>query len=836
MTFLNAFMLLGLATIAIPILIHLLNRSKPRLIEWGAMQFLLASLSARNRRIKIEDAILLCMRCLALVALVLAMARPFLPSMSAVPWVLILPGLLVAALCTGIAAIVWSDRVLRGRLLKTAGVMLVVAVLASLVEQRIQARRWLTAGGGSDTVILLDASLSMTRVSDERSNFSRAVEEASLLIEQARSADAISIVLGGPVPQALIRRPTSDRRELLRALRSAQCRPAGGVMSVLEALNLSATLLADGPNVAKRVVIFTDGQAAGWEPQAVARWEFLASNFKSLSAPPRVFCRRLESPGMFRNALVSDIRLSRSVIGTDRPVKVDVAIGNTGTVPVRPAALEWVVDGRKVERVPIIKDLMPQTSEAFQFTHQFDTPGYHVVSARLQAEDDLPADNLLEQVVNVMDRLPVLLIEGASTERFFFFKTAGLIRVALTPREAAAATDTVSREMSYLVEPTIVQAADIATIRDLGAYRVILMADVPRLPAAEAERLAGFVKAGGGLLILPGNRAEPSFYNSWQSLAGEAIPPARIEKRIVPPDPLLLDMKSLTHPAVHLVAQPDQSDLRLGLMAAYWKLGLAAESTSVRACGRLESGEPWLTERQLGRGYILMSAMAFDRRDSNLSTLKCFVPMIHEMVYYLAAPTMRNCNLPPGAEYTLAGSLPMTVASGGNAMSATIIQPSGEETLVPIDCKWREFRLRFPGTRYPGLYHVRLPAVIAAAVGIPTNQVPEALFAVTHQAEESTLTPLGDADIAALRTHVDLFLPGSAGELQAAFTGNVPGQELWKILIICALLTLLAESALTRWITLHRHLHQAKPVELRSPAESVRATKARLAQLMETPS
>jgi hypothetical protein len=50
------------------------------------------------------------------------------------------------------------------------------------------------------------------------------------------------------------------------------------------------------------------------------------------------------------------------------------------------------------------------------------------------------------------------------------------------------------------------------------------------------------------------------------------------------------------------------------------------------------------------------------------------------------------------------------------------------------------------------------------------------------------------------------------------------------------LLTLLAESALTRWITLHRHLHQAKPVELRSPAESVRATKARLAQLMETPS
>jgi hypothetical protein len=835
MTFLNAFLLFGLAAIAIPIVIHLLNRSKPRLIDWGAMQFLLASLKARNRRIQIEDAILLCLRCLGLVAVALAMARPFLPSLSAVPWVLILPGLLLATLCAGIATVVWRDRPLRARLLITAGIMLAVALLASLVERHIQARRWMTDGGGSDTVIVLDASLSMTRMADGRSNFTRAKEEASGLIEQMRSADAIALVLGGPVPQPLLRRPTSDRRELLRALRSAECRPAGGVMSVLETLNLCATLLTDGPNVAKRIVIFTDGQAAGWEPQSVARWEFLASNLKSLPSPPRVFCRRLESPGPFRNVLVSEIRLSRSVIGTDRPVKVDVTIGNTGTVPFRPAALEWVVDGRNVERTPIIRDLPPQASEAFHFTHQFETPGYHVVSARLLAEDDLPADNLLDQVVHVMDRLPVLLIEGAPAERLFFFKTAGLIRVALTPRETAASAEGASRDMSYLVEPTIVQAADIGTIRDLGAYRVILMADVPRLPAIEAERLARFVKEGGGLLILPGNRAEPAFYNTWQSLAGEAIPPARLDKRIYPPDPVLLDLRSLTHPAVRLVAQPDQSDLRLGLVAAYWKPGLEADAPSVRVAGRLESGDPWLLERQIGKGYVLMSTLAFDRRDSNFSSLKCFVPMIHEMVNYLAAPRMQICNLQPGAEYSLAGSLPAAPPPGTNALSAAVILPTGEEATVAIDYTGKEFRLRFPGTRFPGLYRVRLPDLIASAIGIPTNQVHEALFAVAHQTAESTLTPLGDADVSALRNHMDLFLPQNINELVAAFTGQVPGQELWKILILCALLILLAESALTRWITLHRHLHQAKPVELRSPAESVRATKARLEQLMEAP-
>ena len=48
MTFLNWFMLLGLAGVAIPIIIHLLNRSRSRVVDWGAMRFLEASLASRS--------------------------------------------------------------------------------------------------------------------------------------------------------------------------------------------------------------------------------------------------------------------------------------------------------------------------------------------------------------------------------------------------------------------------------------------------------------------------------------------------------------------------------------------------------------------------------------------------------------------------------------------------------------------------------------------------------------------------------------------------------------------------------------------------------------------
>ena len=45
MTFLNLAMLAGLAAVAIPIIIHLLNRQRATIVDWGAMRFLLEPLT-----------------------------------------------------------------------------------------------------------------------------------------------------------------------------------------------------------------------------------------------------------------------------------------------------------------------------------------------------------------------------------------------------------------------------------------------------------------------------------------------------------------------------------------------------------------------------------------------------------------------------------------------------------------------------------------------------------------------------------------------------------------------------------------------------------------------
>src|SRR5437868_11715612 len=76
--FLNPLMLAGLSAVSIPIIIHLLNRRKFERVVWAAMRFVRLSVEKNQRRIKVEDMLLLMLRCLLLALLAIALARPVL--------------------------------------------------------------------------------------------------------------------------------------------------------------------------------------------------------------------------------------------------------------------------------------------------------------------------------------------------------------------------------------------------------------------------------------------------------------------------------------------------------------------------------------------------------------------------------------------------------------------------------------------------------------------------------------------------------------------------------------------------------------------------------------
>src|SRR5260370_33505403 len=62
---------------SIPIIIHLLNGNRFRVVTWAAMRFLLAAQRKNTRRIRLEQLILLAVRVLMVVLLALAMASVY---------------------------------------------------------------------------------------------------------------------------------------------------------------------------------------------------------------------------------------------------------------------------------------------------------------------------------------------------------------------------------------------------------------------------------------------------------------------------------------------------------------------------------------------------------------------------------------------------------------------------------------------------------------------------------------------------------------------------------------------------------------------------------------
>ena len=81
----NLLMLLGLAGLAIPVIVHLLNRRRYDVVDWGAMQFLKISETTR-RRLLLEELLLLLVRMAVVLFLVLGLASLVVPSV-------VIPGL-----------------------------------------------------------------------------------------------------------------------------------------------------------------------------------------------------------------------------------------------------------------------------------------------------------------------------------------------------------------------------------------------------------------------------------------------------------------------------------------------------------------------------------------------------------------------------------------------------------------------------------------------------------------------------------------------------------------------------------------------------------------------
>jgi hypothetical protein len=269
MTFLTPAFLLGLAAVAIPVLIHLIQRERKRVVEFPSLMFVRRIPYQSVRRRRIRHWLLLLVRAAAVALIVAAFARPFL---------------------------------------------------------RESATAAVVAGGAREVVILLDQSASM----GYGDHWQRAQDAARAVLRGMGADDRATLVLFGRNAEENMR-ATSDRARLEAAVSAA--RVTAGATRFGPAVKLAESILSRSPMKRRQAVLISDFQKTGWTGSEEARFPdgmtlttvSVASDKTANLSVPSVAFNRTAFSGQERIAVTAGLSNKGDEPLRDVPVTLEVA-------------------------------------------------------------------------------------------------------------------------------------------------------------------------------------------------------------------------------------------------------------------------------------------------------------------------------------------------------------------------------------------------------------------------------------------------------------------------------------------------------------------------------
>ena len=329
MTFMNPWLLLGAVGIGLPILAHLLNRYQVKRTDWAAMQFLNRSVRVRSRQIRLRDILLLVLRCLAVLLVGLALAKP---------------------------------------VMKEAE-----GVAASLGERR------------AGVIIALDASFSMQHSDGSTTRFERALEQIRAIAEGIHAGDPVCLVLLGAEHRVIERNMAFDSERFEAILQAQHATPES---LDLDSVPMRLKKLAEGMDAPqKEIYIVTDMQAQDWK----SRPAWLSDAFKELGQSAATFI--IPVRGDPDNLAITNLELVSGVLRKGTVARYRATVRNCGTGPVANIRVRGRVNNITVDTktIPAIAAGASETVSLFvhfhnpgpvRITAELDTDSLPVDNAR----------------------------------------------------------------------------------------------------------------------------------------------------------------------------------------------------------------------------------------------------------------------------------------------------------------------------------------------------------------------------------------------------------------------------------------------------------------------
>lgn len=659
--FANAPLLYGLAAAAAPILLHLWNRRKFRERRWAAMRFLVEAIRKNQRRIRIEQWLLLAIRCLLVIFVVLAMAKPFLEGLGNV-----IPG-----------------------------------------------RR-------THRVLVLDSSLSMGRsVADAgggSSRFDQAKTVAERLVGDSRRGDAVSLVLMGDPPRVVIGDPSPNLAEVQKEIEElVLTHGATDLEASFEAIDRA---LDASPIAQKEVIILTDLQATSWRARGgegdgeASGEEGLKRIIERLEARgPRSVVIDLGREGEENRAIVN-LEVLSPVVTPSKTVLVRATVHNFGPSRADGVRVRLTTDDRvgpeQLVDLPVGEDV------PVVFNQRFAAAGDHVIEASID-EDALTLDDRRRLVVPVRESVGVLLVDGDAKAEPFQAET-DYLAAALAPAESSPGEPD-------LIRVEVLPDSRFAG-RDLENYDVVALCNVAQFSPAEVAALDDFLKLGGGVIVFGGDQVMAENYNrllfdDGRGLLPAALGPARGDEtdkgssfRFDPlgyRHPLLTDFRNQPDPVTAGLTQ-----VRIW---RYNELTPAKDSTA-RVALAFDDGSPAVIERPRRRGVVFQVATSADAGWTNWPVHQGYPPIMQKLVLEAAAGRAVERNIRVGAPYDQA----LPAAGAGAAVS--VVTPAGKTIPGRLGAEEGLSRLHFEETDAAGAYKASIGPPLAREVVFAANPDP----------------------------------------------------------------------------------------------------------------
>ena len=420
MNWLNAGLLFGAIAGAIPIIIHLFHKSRFKIVKWGAMHLLEAVLRTNQRRVKIEQWILLAIRTIIPILLALAMARP---------------------LWTGASRLLGESR--------------------------------------SSTVVLLDNSYSMEAARAGTTNWSIARDEAQRLVGELRNGSEAYVMLMGQGGGGLLDTPTVDLSRVTQVL--AKTKAGFGTARIPAALDFSASTLEKMHEPLRQVVMMTDFQRVSFDATETQLLNGAIDRLQKQTFPPSITFWDV-GQDVKENVAIESLDFSRLMVGVGQKIQIRVNLRNYGDANHPDLRVMLKVDGK--DKAASQVNLGPQAKAQVLFTQSFETAGSHVVEVATETDALAADNTFLASIpvrdrlpVLLVDGTPGATPEDMKGETAY-------LQIALSPFASGRvemsdliATKTIPVELLNAKALADTQVVVLANVRALGNDQVAALED-----------------------------------------------------------------------------------------------------------------------------------------------------------------------------------------------------------------------------------------------------------------------------------------------------------------------------------------------------------------------